>query len=152
MSTLTVAPTERTLLHRAQHIAERHRLWWPMLRFEPTRRWYARIAADELAETWLLTWLPGQHTDWHDHGESAGAFVVVSGRIREDRADGQHGHFGPATGRTFGGHHVHRVVNDGVVPAVTVHVYAPALTAMTRYASVGGALRAIGVERAGSDW
>jgi len=44
------------------------------------------------------------------------------------------------------------MVNAGTVPAVSLHVYAPALTRMTRYELVDGALRALAVERAGADW
>jgi hypothetical protein len=34
---------------------------------------------------------------------------------------------------SFGGHHVHDIVNGGAVPAISVHVYAPRLTSMTYY-------------------
>jgi hypothetical protein len=47
---------------------------------------------------------------------------------------------------------VHRVVNDGALPAISLHVYSPALTSMTRYEPVGGTLRRSAVERAGADW
>ena len=58
---------------------------WPVPpRFDPAQRWYARLAAPADHEVWLLTWLPGQHTDLHDHGGSAGAFVVVSGCLIEE--------------------------------------------------------------------
>src|ERR1700710_1877415 len=53
---------------------------WPVApRFNPVDRWYHRLAAADDHEVWLLTWLPGQGTDLHDHGGSAGAFHVLSG-------------------------------------------------------------------------
>ena len=114
----------------------------------------ARVADEPDFEAWLLTWLPGQGTDLHDHGGSAGAFTVLAGRLTEqtvgvrlmDRG------YGRGATREFGPHHVHRMVNAGTVPAVSLHVYAPALTRMTRYELVDGALRALAVERAGADW
>jgi len=123
-------------------------------RFDPHERWYTRLVAADDHEAWLLTWLPGQGTDLHDHGGSAGAFTVLAGRLTEqtvgvrlmDRG------YGRGATREFGPHHVHRMVNAGTVPAVSLHVYAPALTRMTRYELVDGALRALAVERAGADW
>jgi hypothetical protein len=47
---------------------------------------------------------------------------------------------------------VHRMTNAGTVPAVSLHVYSPALTSMTRYTLERGALRGVAVERAGQDW
>jgi hypothetical protein len=40
----------------------------------------------------------------------------------------------------------------GAVPAVSVHVYAPALTRMTRYELLDGVLHALAVERPGENW
>jgi hypothetical protein len=54
--------------------------------------------------------------------------------------------------RPFGARHIHRIVNTGTVPAVTVHVYAPALSYLTRYAIEDGSLHVLAVERAGTDW
>src|ERR1700755_1911973 len=52
---------------------------WPVApRFTPEQRWYHRLAEEPDHEVWLLTWLPGQHTDLHDHGGSSGGFTVVS--------------------------------------------------------------------------
>jgi mannose-6-phosphate isomerase-like protein (cupin superfamily) len=140
-------------------VARRHAgspVEWPFApRFDPSRRWYGRLAAADDHEVWVLTWLPGQATDLHDHGGSAGAFTVVSGEIVEQTARGGelvNTTFGPGDGRRFGAHHVHRVVNAGVRPAVTVHVYGPSLTVMTRYRLHGGRLSVESVTQAGADW
>ncbi len=44
-------------------------------------RWLALVV-------WLLSWLPGQRTGFHDHGSSGGAFTVVQGCLRERAAYG----------------------------------------------------------------
>ena len=57
---------------------------WPVApRFNPVDRWYHRLHVADDHEVWLLTWLPGQGTDWHDHGGSAGAFHVFGGTLTE---------------------------------------------------------------------
>ncbi len=124
-------------------------------RFDPTRRWYSRLARTDDHEAWLLSWLPGQGTDLHDHGGSSGAFTVVAGYLTEQipaRGALTSRGYGAGATRRFGSRHVHRVTNTGTVPAVSLHVYAPALTRMTRYDLTDGQLRIRTVERAGEDW
>lgn len=145
------AGTSTDLLAHARRLAADPESWPATLHFDTAERWYTRLTDAGGHEAWLLTWLPGQQTGWHDHGGSAGAFLVVSGRLREDTVGGSR-HLPSGTGRHFGARHVHRVLNDGLLPAISVHVYSPALTSMTRYEQVGGTLRKLAVERAGADW
>ncbi|MDG4809887.1 cysteine dioxygenase family protein [Micromonospora sp. WMMD1120] len=129
---------------------------WPVaLRFDPTERWYARLAVTDEHEVWALSWLPGQGTDLHDHGGSSGAFRVVSGALTEETvsAGGLSPRLlTPGAGRRFGPRHVHQVTNRGADPAVSVHVYRPALVRMTRYHLVYGRLRVAEVAEAGRSW
>ncbi|SCL28666.1 cysteine dioxygenase [Micromonospora inyonensis] len=144
-------PYEPDLLAVARRIAV------PSLpvRFDPERRWYTRLASGPDHEVWLLTWLPGQGTDLHDHGGSAGAFLVVSGALTEEVVAG--GRLRPhllaaGAGRRFGPRHVHRVTNRDDRPAVSLHVYRPALHRMTRYHLTDGRLRVAEVALAGVAW
>src|ERR1022692_503725 len=57
--------------------------WKHLVRFSAERRWYYRLELADDYEIWLLSWLPGQHTGFHDHGEAAGAFAVTRGRLSE---------------------------------------------------------------------
>lgn len=129
---------------------------WPVpLCFDPGRRWYARLAANDHHEVWALSWLPGQGTDLHDHGGSSGAFLVASGVLTEETVSG--GRLRPhllaaGSGRRFGRRHVHSVTNRHAAPAVSVHVYRPALRRMTRYRLVEGRLRVAEVAEAGVAW
>src|SRR5689334_9391176 len=129
---------------------------WPEpARFDPVERWYRRLVATGEYEVWLLTWLPGQATDLHDHGGSVGAFTVVSGALTEETVVG--GALRPAElpsgrGRRFGARHVHRVSNRGDEPAISVHAYAPSLKRMTRYELADGRLRVAEVAEAGVAW
>ncbi len=60
--------------------------WRPLVRFTPDRRWFHRLALTADYEIWLLTWLPGQRTGFHDHGDASGAFAVGQGELRETLA------------------------------------------------------------------
>lgn len=149
----------------ARQFADRPNDWPLAPRFNPDKRWYHRIAAAEDAEVWLLTWLPGQATDLHDHGGSAGAFVIVSGVLTEYTLTADTTPSTPAgvtrlvptplpasAGRRFDADHVHQLRNEGDRPAVSVHAYGPALTSMTRYRLDGGRLQVAAVDRAGVQW
>jgi hypothetical protein len=55
--------------------------------------------------------------------------------------------------RSFGPHHVHEVSCAGPVPAVSIHVYAPALVSMRRFVlDDDGRAVIVARERAGVDW
>ncbi|MGR6319243.1 cysteine dioxygenase family protein [Micromonospora soli] len=129
---------------------------WPVpLRFDRAERRYARLAAGAGHEVWALSWLPGQGTDLHDHGGSSGAFLVVAGTLTEETVSG--GQLRPhrlvaGSGRRFGARHVHVVTNRDARPAVSVHVYRPALSRMTRYRLVAGQLLVAEVAEAGVAW
>ncbi len=137
----------------ARRVADRPELWRNLVRFEPDKRFYAQLEQGAGYEIWLLTWLAGQQTGFHDHGESSGAFVVAGGCLTERAAVA--GRPEPAgrqlpTGavRSFGPHYVHDVCNDQAEPAISIHAYSPALTSMRRFeVSEAGLLRVTGEDR-----
>jgi hypothetical protein len=51
--------------------------WLDRVRLRAERRWYERLYQGTDHEIWVISWLPGQSTGFHDHGESSGAFVVA---------------------------------------------------------------------------
>ncbi len=149
--------------------------WLDLVQYRSRSRWTALLPPDtaaaaldpalhpELAEAqvWLLSWLPDQGTPLHDHGRSAGAFAVVRGTLTERVVvQGRPGRPAAETSadliggrvRHFGPHYVHQVSNAGIEPAVSVHVYTPALVQMNTYTLLGGVLLHTGSERAGVDW
>jgi mannose-6-phosphate isomerase-like protein (cupin superfamily) len=165
MTATTTAPTNRPTaspdhLATALHYAARPNDWPLAPRFNSARRWYHRLATEPDAEIWLLTWLPGQSTDLHDHGGSSGAFVVVSGALTEHTLTAASNRGSRLVGRllvagqsrSFGPHPIHQITNTGTHPAVSLHVYGPALIEMTRYRLDGDTLLVTSVDRAGADW
>jgi predicted metal-dependent enzyme (double-stranded beta helix superfamily) len=151
----------RQLASIAQQLAAQADVWRPILHFDPDDRWYTRLTVGEGWEAWLLTWLPGQHTDLHDHGGSSGAFTVLEGELEEltpappgaDPARPASRTLRSPAVRAFGPRHIHQVTGVGGTPAVSLHVYGPALTVMNRYEldAERGPVLAV-TERAGLNW
>ena len=133
--------------------ADRPGNWLNAVRFDANSRWYQRLVLDEAYEVWLLTWLPGQHTGFHDHGPSAGAFAVALGCLSERVAlDGRPAPIATTVSRgsvlSFGPDYVHEVRNDSAMPSVSIHAYSPPLTSMRRFdVAASGLLRAIAEQR-----
>jgi predicted metal-dependent enzyme (double-stranded beta helix superfamily) len=110
------------------------------VKFASPQRWWARLALTEEVELWLLSWLPGQRTEPHDHGGASGAFTVVLGELsetyrypREQVAHRTHG-AGSAVG--FGAGRAHQVWNTSFGKAASVHAYSPPLVPTREYASL----------------
>ena len=100
--------------------------WAGLVRYTEGERWYRRLERGENHEVWLLSWLPGQHTGFHDHGEAVGAFGVARGRLSErtvpaGRSQARSRSVSAGTVRSFGSKHVHDVQNNWAEPAVSVH-------------------------------
>ena len=75
------------LVEIATSLAKQQALWEPLVSYDPVARYYVRLAREHEFEAWLLTWLPGQGTAWHDHGGSAGAFITLRGVLTERHAE-----------------------------------------------------------------
>jgi mannose-6-phosphate isomerase-like protein (cupin superfamily) len=121
-----------------ERLSDRGPRWRSLARFDPSGRWWCRLHHSDEADIWLLSWLAGQATDLHDHGGSAGAFVVVQGELTEVRAvpdttervirtvpTGQAVAIPSST--------VHDVYNAGPAAAVSLHAYSPPLASMSFY-------------------
>jgi len=159
----TITTTEQRLLTPRQLAAEVRRVtadpaeWVARVRLDPEGRWYEQIRVDDALELWLISWLPGQSTGFHDHGGANGAFGVVWGELNERVA--ARGAVASAVNpvpagevRSFGRRHVHDVRNSAAGSvAVSVHAYSPPLSAMTRYDLTASGLVATGTEGA-DDW
>ncbi len=146
----------RQLADLVRRLAASPAEWLARVRLNAVGRWYERIHLDDSHDVWVISWLPGQATGFHDHGEAAGAFAVVWGTLMERRVVG-----GVATGqvvakpvgaggsRAFGPGYIHDVRNAAAsAVAVSVHAYSPPLAVMTRYDLTPGGLVKLGTEGA----
>jgi hypothetical protein len=111
--------------------------WQSTIRFGSANRWWTRLHGDDVLDMWLLTWVHDTGTDLHDHGDSAGAFTVVSGELEEVRPkpDGSLVTARLCAGavRTIAPGAVHDVRSPSALPAVSIHAYSPPLRSMTFY-------------------
>ena len=81
MSALAVAELRDTLLaHAADADAWRH-----LVRHEAEERTYALLHRGEEAVVYVVCWMPGHDTGFHDHDASAAAITVVDGAVNEER-------------------------------------------------------------------
>ena len=111
----------------------------------PEQRTYELLHHDEQTMVWLISWLSGHDTGFHDHDLSSGAVAVVRGSVREERlrlggspasnvwTPGQIFDFEPGD--------IHRVSHVGDDPAVTLHAYSPPLARIGAYVEESGSLR-----------
>jgi quercetin dioxygenase-like cupin family protein len=118
------APVVKQPSRIATEVALDRDRWTALLRYDPAERFSTLVERTDDHEVWLMSWLPGQSTDLHDHGSATGAFTVVSGVLTETvmRAAVTHD-LQPGQVRVFAPNYVHHVVNNGIDPAVSIHVY-----------------------------
>ena len=157
--TATQLLSQRQLAAVVCRLASRPAEWVSRVRLDAEGRWYEQIHAADSYELWLISWLPGHTTGFHDHGGANGAFSVVWGTLDECVVRSTDGAYpvtvapvGKGVVRSFGPHYIHDVRNsskDSV--AVSIHAYSPPLTAMTRYDLTPGGLVASATETQ-DDW
>jgi predicted metal-dependent enzyme (double-stranded beta helix superfamily) len=121
--------------------------WRHLVRHHPAARVFERIVDEPAVEAWLICWMHGHDTGFHDHDLSSGAVAVLEGQVREERLI-----LGSASARSveysagelfdFSPADIHRVVHHGDAPTVTLHVYSPRIARPGAY-SIGpdGTLR-----------
>jgi predicted metal-dependent enzyme (double-stranded beta helix superfamily) len=131
--------------------------WVARVRLDTEGRWYEQIHVNESYEVWLISWMPGQSTGFHDHGGSNGAFGIVWGDLDESVVprDGDAvlvNRIGSGAVRSFGPRHAHDVRNCSASSvAVSVHAYSPPLSVTRQYDLTPSGLVISGTETA-QDW
>jgi rhodanese-related sulfurtransferase/mannose-6-phosphate isomerase-like protein (cupin superfamily) len=114
--------------------------WMDRVRLRTDRRWYEQVYQGPDHDIWVISWLPGQSTGFHDHGESSGAFVVATGILEERRPGEQPLEIYPGESRAFDSDYAHDVRNASLAPAISIHAYSPPLNEMNEYELDGNQL------------
>jgi rhodanese-related sulfurtransferase/mannose-6-phosphate isomerase-like protein (cupin superfamily) len=114
--------------------------WMDKVRLRAERRWYERQYHGPDYDIWVISWLPGQSTGFHDHGASSGAFVVATGILEEHRPGERTRVIHPGKPRAFGSGYAHDVRNVSLAPAISIHAYSPPLSEMNEYELDGSRL------------
>ena len=118
-------------------IRDRPGLWEPLLLVDAHRRRYRLLFEDERTDIWVLCWMPGQSTGFHDHDISDVGIAIAQGMVVERQLrlptgatalELGHGHTrqGPAG-------YIHSVAHGEGVPAVSIHCYSPPLMKVGQY-------------------
>jgi rhodanese-related sulfurtransferase/predicted metal-dependent enzyme (double-stranded beta helix superfamily) len=118
--------------------------WMEKVRLRTDRRWYERLHLGPDYDIWVISWLPGQSTGYHDHGESSGALVVATGILEEHRPGELARVIHAGKPLAFGPEYAHDVRNVSFAPAISIHAYSPPLSDMNEYELDGGRLVARG--------
>ena len=127
----------------AREIRAAEELWRPHVRHDEAERFYAQLYRDPNVDVWLICWVAGQSTGYHDHDRSGGGVAVCEGVLCEDffcrgddgwireetRAHEPGGFF------VFDSTYIHGVRHPGgdTAPATSIHCYSPALWRMGHY-------------------
>jgi hypothetical protein len=138
IGTGTTSRTDASLLEVAAGLAATASLLGTPAPPPATKRSWVRLCSTDDFDAWLISWPPGDAVEFHDHGESAGAFVVLHGALVEVEPGGMAGAqcrrpLPSGARRAVPRGAVHDVVNESSASALSVHVYAPPLHAMTFY-------------------
>jgi quercetin dioxygenase-like cupin family protein len=118
------------LRNLAKHLGNDRSTWRNLVRHDPLERVFERIVDEPEVEGWLICWMPGHDTGFHDHDVSSGAVTVLRGQVLEERLTvGRVGTLSSvySAGDTFdfSPSDIHRVTHAGGEPTVTLHVYSP---------------------------
>jgi hypothetical protein len=112
--------------------------WRPLVRSDTPERHFEQLWRDQHVDVWVITWVSGNDTGFHDHDTSHGAIAVVQGEVIEERlvVGGPPHVRRHRAGDTFDfdASHVHRMHHDAATPAVSIHAYSPPLWRMGTYA------------------
>jgi predicted metal-dependent enzyme (double-stranded beta helix superfamily) len=143
------------LAHLAQEIVDAEQLWRPFVRHDTDERFYQQLYRDPNLDVWLICWVRGQNTGYHDHDRSYGAVCICEGTLLEDwfrvEEDGwvreQTREHAPGEGFDFDASDIHGVRHPGgdAPPATSIHVYSPALWRMGHYEPGPRGMRRIGM-------
>jgi predicted metal-dependent enzyme (double-stranded beta helix superfamily) len=130
-----LAPQE--LINFVQRLSWREDLWGHLVRHDTNNRQYEQVFRDEHLAVWLIGWMSGQDTGFHDHDLAYGAITVITGELVEERLrlGGEPGRNHYSAGDTFSvsASDIHRVMHRGSEPAVSMHAYSPPLWRMGAY-------------------
>jgi hypothetical protein len=120
-----------------RRIGERPDLWRPLVVVDRERRRYELLYDDDRIDIWVLSWMPGQRTGFHDHDLSAVGVVCVQGELQEGGlaigGDAESLRLTPGSSRSGVGGYVHAVAHLAGAPAVSVHAYSPPLVRVGQY-------------------
>lgn len=121
----------------AMAIRDRPELWEPLLVVDAHRRRYRLLFEDERTDIWVLCWMPGQSTGFHDHDVSDVGIAIARGMVVERQLKLPAGataiELRPGDTRQGPAGYIHSVAHGEGAPAVSIHCYSPPLMKVGQY-------------------
>lgn len=111
-------------------------LWRPHAVSGPEHR-AVRLLATGTYEAWVICWAADDVVALHDHGDAAGALVVVEGELVEVVASGRRRTLGRGSVAHLPVGVPHDLVATTAAPTTSIHVYSPPLEAIGHYDEAG---------------
>jgi predicted metal-dependent enzyme (double-stranded beta helix superfamily) len=111
--------------------------WRGLVNLDAEHRHFAQLWRDDHVDVWVISWMDGHDTGFHDHDLSSGAIAVVRGELVEERlavgASPRRRRYRAGDTFDFDASHVHRMHQASGGPAVSIHAYSPPLWRMGTY-------------------
>lgn len=130
---LDVAELERL----AVAVAADRELWEPLVMVDSHRRRYRLLYEDDRIDVWVLSWMSGQGTGFHDHDLSGVGLSCARGEVVERQMLLPTGATSvamtPGVSRQGPPGYIHSVAHVAGSPAVTIHAYSPPLVRVGQY-------------------
>ncbi|MCW2927673.1 MAG: cysteine dioxygenase type [Thermoleophilia bacterium] len=121
----------------ANAIADDPEIWEPLTIVDPHRRRYRLLYEDDRIDVWVLSWMHGQGTGFHDHDLSAVGLASAAGHVVERQMLLPNGATSvdmvPGVSRPGPPGYIHSVAHVSGTPAVTIHAYSPPLVRVGQY-------------------
>ena len=118
-------------------IRDRPELWEPLIVVDAHRRRYRLLYEEERTDIWVLCWMPGQSTGFHDHDRSDVGIAIARGMVIERQlrlptgATALELQLGDTRQGPAG--YIHSVAHGAGGPAVSIHCYSPPLMKVGQY-------------------
>jgi predicted metal-dependent enzyme (double-stranded beta helix superfamily) len=129
--------SEEQLETLVTRIAARPDLWHPLIVVDRGQRRYELLYDDDQVDIWVLSWMPGQKTGFHDHDRSSVALICAQGELDEGSlalgARAEPVRMTAGVVRTGPGGYIHSVSHAEGEPAISIHAYSPPLTCVGQY-------------------
>ncbi len=137
---------EDELVEIVRRIADTPDIWRPLIVVDAERRRYELLFEDDRVDVWVLSWMPGQRTGFHDHDRSCVGLVCAQGALDEGSlalgGDAESIRMTAGVSRSGPGGYIHAIAHHAGEPAVSIHAYSPPLTRVGQYrAGPDGRLR-----------
>jgi predicted metal-dependent enzyme (double-stranded beta helix superfamily) len=121
----------------ARDLAADSDVWEPLTVVDEQRRRYRLLYEDERIDVWVLSWMPGQGTGFHDHDLSSVGLACARGEVVERQMLLPTGATSiamtPGSSRQGPPGYIHSIAHVGGEPAVTIHAYSPPLARVGQY-------------------